>query len=89
MMTVADDRGSATDSELREQVERWLAGDIDLAPLERISGAVLLFSTEQIQPDGSVVRRRGRAYPCGDLSTADEFWLIERTARDIREDDNY
>lgn len=74
----------ATTDDLRDRFLAWLADDVGLAPGEIVTGAVLVFSTEQMRRDGGVDYNDGRAYPFGELSPTIERGLIDKAADDVR-----
>lgn len=72
-------RDSATDA--RDRLSAWIAADAELAPGEIIAGGIVIFRTERMLDDGTVVHRQGVAYPFGGISDTEEIGLIEQARR--------
>lgn len=72
-------RDSATDA--RNGLRAWIAADAELEANEIIASGVVIFRTERMLEDGSVVHRQGVAYPFGEISPSEEIGLIEQARR--------
>jgi hypothetical protein len=82
---VGETERSAVDiKQLQQLLVLWLkeVGDLDADVL--VTGAVIVFSTEQMRDDGAVDYRDGRAYPLSEISPTVERGLIWNAAEQLR-----
>jgi hypothetical protein len=82
---VGETERSAVDiKQLQQQLLQWIKEDAGLDADVVVTGAVIVFSTEQMRDDGAVDYRDGRAYPLSEISPTVERGLIWNAAERLR-----
>jgi hypothetical protein len=82
---VGETERSAVDiKQLQQQLLQWIKEDAGLDADVVVTGAVIVFSTEQMRADGAVDYRDGRAYPLSEISPTVERGLIWNAAERLR-----